>query len=85
MTSIRRNLRRMKWFLGFVGAVSFAVPGAVHAEQPIILKFSHVVASDTPKGKAAERFKQLAEQRTNGRVKYSRHSECVISTARATR
>src|SRR6185437_5748336 len=39
------------------------------AEDPIIIKFSHVVAPDTPKGKAAERFKQLAEERTHGRVK----------------
>ena len=35
----------------------------------IVIKFSHVVSKDTPKGMAAERFKQLAEQRTNGRVK----------------
>jgi C4-dicarboxylate-binding protein DctP len=39
------------------------------AEDPIIIKFSHVVALDTPKGKAAEKFKQLAEERTHGRVK----------------
>jgi C4-dicarboxylate-binding protein DctP len=37
--------------------------------QPIILKFSHVVAADTPKGKGAERFKQLAEKYTDGHVK----------------
>ncbi len=36
---------------------------------PIVIKFSHVVATDTPKGKGAERFKQLAEERTGGRVK----------------
>lgn len=36
---------------------------------PIVIKFSHVVAPDTPKGRAAERFKALAEQMTNGRVK----------------
>jgi C4-dicarboxylate-binding protein DctP len=36
---------------------------------PIVIKFSHVVADDTPKGKAAERFKQLAEKATNGRVR----------------
>lgn len=35
---------------------------------PIIIKFSHVVAVDTPKGKAAEYFKKLAEERTNGAV-----------------
>jgi C4-dicarboxylate-binding protein DctP len=39
------------------------------AQQPIIIKFSHVVTPDTPKGKAAERFKQLAEERTKGKVK----------------
>ncbi len=40
-----------------------------YAEEPIVIKFSHVVATDTPKGKAAERFKELAEERTHGRVK----------------
>jgi C4-dicarboxylate-binding protein DctP len=39
------------------------------AQAPIVIKFSHVVAIDTPKGQAAERFKQLAEKATNGRVK----------------
>jgi C4-dicarboxylate-binding protein DctP len=39
------------------------------AQQPIVIKFSHVVAPDTPKGRAAEQFKQLAEERTGGRVK----------------
>jgi C4-dicarboxylate-binding protein DctP len=37
--------------------------------QPIVIKFSHVVAVDTPKGKGAEYFKKLAEERTKGRVK----------------
>lgn len=40
-----------------------------YAQAPIIIKFSHVVANDTPKGKAAERFKELAEKETKGRVK----------------
>lgn len=37
--------------------------------QTITIKFSHVVAPDTPKGKAAEKFRQLAEASTKGRVK----------------
>jgi C4-dicarboxylate-binding protein DctP len=41
---------------------------AVQAEEPIAIKFSHVVAADTPKGKAAERFAQLAKEKTQGRV-----------------
>jgi len=41
-----------------------------HAEQAsIVIRFSHVVAPDAPKGKAALRFKQLAEQATDGRVR----------------
>ncbi|NMM29433.1 MAG: TRAP transporter substrate-binding protein [Glaciimonas sp.] len=39
------------------------------AQAPIVIKFSHVVAKDTPKGKAADRFKELAEKNTKGRVK----------------
>jgi C4-dicarboxylate-binding protein DctP len=43
--------------------------GTALAQAPIVIKFSHVVAVDTPKGKAAEYFKKLAEERTKGRVK----------------
>jgi C4-dicarboxylate-binding protein DctP len=39
------------------------------AQAPIVIKLSHVVAPDTPKGKGSERFKELAEKYTNGRVK----------------
>ena len=34
-----------------------------------MIKFSHVVAENTPKGKGALKFKELAEERTKGRVK----------------
>jgi len=39
------------------------------ADGPIVIKFSHVVAADTPKGKAADKFKELAEKYTDGKVK----------------
>ena len=39
------------------------------ADGPIIIKFSHVVAPDTPKGKGADRFKELAERYTDGKVR----------------
>ena len=42
---------------------------SVWAAEPIVIKFSHVVARDTPKGQAAERFKELADKYTNGQVK----------------
>ena len=50
-------------------AVAASLCGNVLAQTPIIIKFSHVVTSDTPKGKGAQRFKELAEKATNGRVK----------------
>lgn len=43
--------------------------GWAQAADPIVIKFSHVVAVDTPKGKAAEKFRELAEKGTKGRVK----------------
>ena len=39
------------------------------AAQPIVIKFSHVVAENTPKGKGALKFKALAEAATKGAVK----------------
>jgi C4-dicarboxylate-binding protein DctP len=56
--------------LGAAAALAAAgLPTLSRAQAPIIIKFSHVVAPDTPKGKGALRFKELAEQRTNGKVK----------------
>jgi C4-dicarboxylate-binding protein DctP len=52
---------------GLVALAMTAIP--VAAQQPIVIKFSHVVANDTPKGKGALKFKELAEKYTNGRVK----------------
>ena len=54
---------------GIALAAAIAMIGSALAQQPIVIKFSHVVAVDTPKGKGAEYFKKLAEERTNGRVK----------------
>jgi C4-dicarboxylate-binding protein DctP len=58
-----------KWLLAAATAAVVAVPGAVMAQEPIIVKFSHVVSPDAPKGKAALYFKTLAEKYTNGKVK----------------
>ena len=49
--------------------LSFFVVFGAGAQEPIVIKFSHVVAVDTPKGKAAQRFKELAEKATRGRVR----------------
>ena len=52
--------------LAAIVAAALAVPAFA---QDITIKFSHVVAPDTPKGKAADKFKELAEQYTGGKVK----------------
>jgi C4-dicarboxylate-binding protein DctP len=52
-----------------LAATLAAAAGQASADAPIIIKFSHVVAPDTPKGKGADRFKELAERYTEGRVK----------------
>ena len=50
-------------------AVVASTARAQPAAAPIVIKFSHVVAADAPKGKMAEQFRKLAEERTKGRVK----------------
>jgi C4-dicarboxylate-binding protein DctP len=55
--------------LAAVGAVTVVGAPRVFAQQPIVIKFSHVVTNDTPKGKGALKFKELAEKYTAGKVK----------------
>lgn len=52
-----------------LGALSSANTAFAQAAAPIVIKFSHVAAIDTPKGQGAERFKKLAEERSKGRVR----------------
>ena len=60
----------MRVLLSLALAVSFSalIAAPALAQNPIIIKFSHVVASDTPKGKAVEYFKKLVEERSKGRI-----------------
>jgi C4-dicarboxylate-binding protein DctP len=60
---------KFRFGLAILAAATLAFTASAVAQQPIVIKFSHVVAVDTPKGKAAEYFKKLAEERTKGRVK----------------
>jgi len=38
------------------------------AQTPIVIKLSHVVAENTPKGLASLKFKELAEKKLPGKV-----------------
>ncbi len=58
-----------KLILAAASVAALTLVGPASAQSPVVIKFSHVVASDTPKGKAAEKFKELAEKYTDGKVK----------------
>src|SRR5213594_1035701 len=70
--AIRRSIpgeTMKKIFAILFGALILASAGPVASQQPIVIKFSHVVAEDTPKGRAALYFKGIVEKRTKGKVK----------------
>lgn len=60
---------RRFWIWAAAAAALALAPLAAVAQQPIIIKFSHVVADATPKGQAAIKFKEVAEQLLPGKVK----------------
>jgi C4-dicarboxylate-binding protein DctP len=60
-------MRKLILAAASVAALVLAAPAS--AQSPIVIKFSHVVAANTPKGAAAEKFKELAEKYTEGKVK----------------
>ncbi len=59
-----------------LAAATFSL--AAYAQQPIVIKFSHVVANDTPKGKAADFFKVKAEELTHGKVKVEVYANSTL-------
>ena len=58
-----------KLILAAASVAALALVGPASAQSPIVIKFSHVVAPNTPKGLATEKFKELAEKYTAGKVK----------------
>jgi len=71
--------------LGVIGAgliaalvTALAVPSSAQSQAPIVIKFSHVVAADTPKGKASEFFKKRAEELTGGKVKVEVYANSAL-------
>ncbi len=68
----------MKSLYAIGAAVAMMVGANSYAQEPIVIKFSHVAAADTPKGQAAEFFKKRAEERTKGRVKVEVYNNSVL-------
>jgi len=58
----------MKAITVLTAALLTAAAALPATAAPIIVKFSHVVAENTPKGKAARLFEKLAEDRLPGKV-----------------
>src|ERR1041384_1320167 len=63
------TMQKLTIALGAAIALALSAPAPALAQSQIVLKFSHVVAPNTPKGKGADKFKELAEKYTNGKVK----------------
>lgn len=63
--------------LGFTLALA-GCAFAAQATGPIVIKFSHVVTPDTPKGKAAEKFRELAGRYTRGAVRVEIYPNGVL-------
>jgi len=60
-------MKKIAIMLGAALSLALATPAL--AQSPIVIKFSHVVAPNTPKGKGSLKFQELAEKYTNGKVK----------------
>jgi C4-dicarboxylate-binding protein DctP len=61
-----------------IGLVASVLSLAAQAQEPIVIKFSHVVAIDTPKGKAAEMFAKKAAELTKGRVRVEVYANSTL-------
>ena len=70
---------RVAGMLATAIAAGMLAAGSALAQQPIVIKFSHVVAADTPKGKGAEKFKELAEKALPGKVKVEVYQNSTVS------
>jgi C4-dicarboxylate-binding protein DctP len=67
-SNLRLRRRILATAIATVAAASMALPLTAAAQSPIIIKYSHVVADQTPKGQAAQKFKELAEKALPGKV-----------------
>ena len=60
------------------GLMACALSASSFAQQPIVIKFSHVVAQDTPKGLAAQFFAKKADELTKGKVKVEVYANSTL-------
>lgn len=74
-----RQMGRVAWLcVCSLIAMHSAAAQPQPVQQPIVIRFSHVVAADTPKGVAALRFKTLVEQQSHGQIKVQVHPNASL-------
>lgn len=61
-------IKNFKKQVSLISICLLSMVTAVYAQSPIIIKFAHVVAEQTPKGQGALLFKAAVEERLSGRV-----------------
>lgn len=62
----------------FIGLAAATFSAIAMAQAPIVIKFSHVVAADTPKGKASEFFAKRAGELTKGKAKVEVYANSAL-------
>jgi C4-dicarboxylate-binding protein DctP len=67
-TRTLQSVQRRQWFAACVGMAMLPAASSGATRPQINLRFSHVVADETPKGLAVNLFKVLVEQRSGGRI-----------------
>jgi C4-dicarboxylate-binding protein DctP len=73
-----RTYSRRRVLAAAAAAATLALTGPALAQAPIVIKFSHVVANDTPKGKASEFFAKRAAELTKGKVKVEVYANSTL-------
>lgn len=71
-------MRLLPPLIALLVSVLSGIPLIASAQQPIVIKFSHVVAVDTPKGKGAEFFAKRAAELTRGSVKVEVYANSTL-------
>ena len=67
--------RRRALLAGAALSLAAGSPALRAAPRAFTLRFSHVVAEETPKGLAAQRFRALVEERSGGRISVAVYPE----------
>lgn len=60
--------KKKVFLVGLFAVVTMVASATVSMAAPIVIKFSHVVAENTPKGQMANKFKQLVSERLGDKV-----------------